>query len=331
MKYVVCGDFNIHLEKIDDKAVKKFMGMLKRHGLSELVKDNTRDGAHLDLVITNFEAQNAVTRTTPPIESDHWATITELKVVRRKTVKKAIQFRPYASMDFVSLGKDVIETFSVPEQFDSMDNACSSLVSNHLKVFDKHAPVRTKTIKACNPVRLSRETKDLKQKRDRLYARFKKADNRLEAKRELALVNYRFRKSFKMDASQSIAQHIREKGIWKVKDKLLERPQRRPDFTEDELNAFFASVSNEPFLSDLPPKPKGLNTSTTFTFRTVSTWEVLQHYNSIKTKMKKAPDSTGLSPIMLSYSIHCPFVLERITDIVNRSLLDCVGHVCKGF
>ncbi|XP_035708048.1 uncharacterized protein LOC118435748 [Folsomia candida] len=72
--FFICGDFNIHLENTCSPNVKKFNRLLLRHSLRELVQTPTRQGARLDLILTNDDDISITAKTCQPLVSDHDAT-----------------------------------------------------------------------------------------------------------------------------------------------------------------------------------------------------------------------------------------------------------------
>jgi hypothetical protein len=69
-KFFACGDCNIHFNKKHDAGVKRFLPLLKRLDLEELIQKPTRNNAHLDLIITNDKSTELTADTVHGL-SDH--------------------------------------------------------------------------------------------------------------------------------------------------------------------------------------------------------------------------------------------------------------------
>jgi retron-type reverse transcriptase len=90
----------------------------------------------------------------------------------------------------------------------------------------------------------------------------------------------------------------------------------------EELNEYFASISNVPTTLSLPVKPCLINVSSHFEFRAISESELIVAYKKLKNRMKTAPDITGLSPFMLERTIRAPVVTSALLKLVNASLVN---------
>ena len=54
-RLLICGDFNIHVDSVDDPDSVKFRDLLESVGLRQHVKKSTHTNGHiLDLIITRF-------------------------------------------------------------------------------------------------------------------------------------------------------------------------------------------------------------------------------------------------------------------------------------
>jgi hypothetical protein len=94
-------------------------------------------------------------------------------------------------------------------------------------------------------------------------------------------------------------------------------------FSNDSLNNVFTSVSNKPVPNCFPLKPSesSFSFSCKFSFAQISKSDLFSIYNDMKNKQRSSSDVTGLAPIMLARTIHCPSVSDFLLFIVSRSLL----------
>jgi len=59
-KHVIVGDFNLHIDDVDDAYVKRFSDIIFQYGFSQYVKDPTHNAGHtLDLLLVR-ESDNCV-------------------------------------------------------------------------------------------------------------------------------------------------------------------------------------------------------------------------------------------------------------------------------
>jgi len=68
---ILAGDFNIHVDDINDPNAKSFLDILSVFGLSLHIKDSTHGGGHTpDLLITHYVVPSTIT-VSPPHLTDH--------------------------------------------------------------------------------------------------------------------------------------------------------------------------------------------------------------------------------------------------------------------
>lgn len=77
--YILMGDFNLK-----NHAYKKLINILKKYGASQLIKQNTRKDAMLDLFVTNRKEMCTNTNVTNLHIADHSAIFTTLRVMKPK-------------------------------------------------------------------------------------------------------------------------------------------------------------------------------------------------------------------------------------------------------
>lgn len=321
LTFYICGDFNIHLEQAQKSHIRKFNQVLDRHDLIELVQTSTRGKARLDLIISNDKKFVTRTMVEQPHISDHESTIIDRVLIREPRKMQTISFRAYNKMDTGTLGEEVVSM-----NFDGMDlltvsEACQIFTHKHIELFNKFAPILTKTIRATTAPRyMSDDTKLLTVCRDKLYLHHKNNPTHL-TKTRLKILNSHIKEGFKRDCKRKIDSEIDKNGIWKTKKHLFTQNNKGTAFDSDLLNDFYAGVSNEEIDCLCPPKPHGLCHSAQFTFSSISIDKMIKLYKKLKTRSRTSHDSTGLAPIMLHYTIGCPSISEAITNLVNMSLV----------
>ncbi|CAB4003300.1 Hypothetical predicted protein [Paramuricea clavata] len=129
---VICGDFNIHVDSIEDADAVKFCDLLESVGLKQYVNEATHvDGHTLDLIITRVSDYIIIGQ--PKVDryiSDHASVICSLATAKPILEKKLHM---------------VIQTIKLPEEIDAVVREYNSTLT-HLT--DYHAPLKTKIIRA---------------------------------------------------------------------------------------------------------------------------------------------------------------------------------------
>ena len=152
----IAGDFNIHVDVVDDPETVKLLDLLDCHGLRQHVHEPTHvDGHTLDPIMTRCADH---TITTPPTSdefiSDHASVMCHLFAVVTPASMKVITHRKYKSIDVEALKSDLKETAlhmdcahnvcSCPNEVEKLANEYNTTLS---KLIDKHAPRKTKTVR----------------------------------------------------------------------------------------------------------------------------------------------------------------------------------------
>lgn len=154
-KFYICGDYNIHLENIKLPNIKNFNKLLYRHNLRELVQNPTRQGARLDLIVTNDNDTHISAMTCQPLISDHDATLINKPIYRPQRLPKTkICFRNFTNMDMISLGNEVGQLRFDGLKFLTVTDACQVLLTQHLQLFDKYAPIQNRSTRSTREMSL---------------------------------------------------------------------------------------------------------------------------------------------------------------------------------
>lgn len=222
-------------------------------------------------------------------------------------------------MDTATLAAEVMELDLSGLKFMTVSEACQIFIYKHVQLFNKYAPILTKSIRETTAPRyMSDDTKRLVTYRDNLYAIHKTSPSHLTQTR-LRILNNLIKIWFRRDCRNKIDNDIKKNGVWKTK-KYLFSQNRSNDFDPDILNDFFAGVSNEEVNCTCPANPYTIFDAK-FQFTKVTIHRLIKLYNKLKTRSRTTHDSTDFAPIMLKYTIGSPTIAQAITDIVNRSLM----------
>jgi hypothetical protein len=256
--------------------------------------------AQLDLAITN-DPHAADIRSTVLSESisDHDAVMFEksLQVIKKPPVK--ISFRNYKNVDLELLGMLTIQSFE--SEWDatlSLDEITSSFIHKLVAIYDKLAPIRSKTIRPSTiPKTVSVKTKGLISFRNSLQSSYRKNPNPTTAA-QIKAMHRTIRRNVNYDTRHFLEHEIDQFGVWAVKKKLFTPASSTVHFDKEQLNLFYSSVSNEPIPICVPKKPPLLLISSNFSFSNISKVELIALYKDMKNKQKRFPDVTGLAPSM---------------------------------
>merc|ERR1712030_242557 len=85
-KFILCGDFNIHVDNPSDKTATEFLSLLDSMDLVQHVSGPTHNKGHtLDLVITKGLVTK-ITSVIPPTISDHACILFSIEI--QETIRK---------------------------------------------------------------------------------------------------------------------------------------------------------------------------------------------------------------------------------------------------
>ena len=153
---VLCGDFNIHVEDVNDKVAKNFIDLYESKGFIQHVNSPTHiAGGTLDLVLTlgsksdsinvhNLEIESDTTTT-----SDHYLVHFELPVKLRKSpevLSEVKHFRELKKIDVTVFKQDLAHSPLNTTDLSSLklDDAVKLYQDVLECLLDKHAPVLSK-------------------------------------------------------------------------------------------------------------------------------------------------------------------------------------------
>ncbi|XP_068713260.1 uncharacterized protein [Montipora foliosa] len=145
---IITGDFNIHVDNVNDSDACEFLDLLASLGLKQHVIGPTHEGGHtLDLVITRQYDQ--VIKSAALIDrfiSDHAAVLCQLDSVKPCTATKEISYRQLKSIDIDALRADLMASELCTSVFTNLDMMVSYYNSALSSFLDEYAPLRTKSV-----------------------------------------------------------------------------------------------------------------------------------------------------------------------------------------
>ena len=151
------GDFNIHMEKKEDKAVNEFLDLLENNNAKQLVNKSTHEkGGTIDLVIAQKENANVWIKVEEPFtRSDHFPikiTVNIFKKSEGKELRK-IEYRDTKNMSIDNIKREIskskIGNFKDKEYLKDEINAekAVEIYNSCIKdIYDNECPVKSKTI-----------------------------------------------------------------------------------------------------------------------------------------------------------------------------------------
>lgn len=178
-KLLICGDFNFHVNKLDDCNTIKLNEIFSGFGLKQSVNGPThKSGNTLDLIIhcENTEVSNI--KIENDSSSDHSVIYFKTMHCFRKKIQKKLLFRNFNQVNTDHFKRDI--SIAVDEFIDvNVDNFADSIcaLNNCLgNVVNHHAPEIQKYIKATDrPKWMDNEFLDKRRKRRALYKKWKRS------------------------------------------------------------------------------------------------------------------------------------------------------------
>lgn len=164
--YMIMGDFNLNKPQLH----KKLEAMIKKYGASQIIKNNTRGHAMLDLIITNQPHMCYNTKVENLHIADHLATFNNIQISKPAIQKIQITFKDYKTLINANISEkahkmksQVTACMDVNEAFNVFENEINELKATYVKT-------RTRIIKANGKmVKLSEVTKCNIKKRNDMY------------------------------------------------------------------------------------------------------------------------------------------------------------------
>lgn len=140
---VICGDFNIHVNKPDDSDARKLLDLLQSAGLKQHVDFPTHVSNNtLDLLITR-DLESCASNVAPVhgLPSDHTGIICDINIQRAKATKRVVNSRGINNINKEDFRRDLQDSLSealVGET--SVDSMTESYNSTLCSSLNEHAP-----------------------------------------------------------------------------------------------------------------------------------------------------------------------------------------------
>lgn len=184
-RFVIAGDFNIHVNKPNDTDSIKFADLLNTFSLEQCVRVDTPTGTHklgntIDLIITDPESlhiRDIEVDSSYILGGDHAMLYFSILCNVDSCVRKQITYRNYKQINMVDFNADILmDTNNYLLESDNSDfESCFNLYNNlYSKTLDKHAPVITTMANiSTRPPWMDAEFRAARRERRKLYRTWK--------------------------------------------------------------------------------------------------------------------------------------------------------------
>ena len=326
---MLLGDFNVNCLDTNDSKTTQLHDFLRTINLRILINEPTHftnnNCSFIDLVCANTDLILHDSKVTHYPELGAHALISStFKIRKPKLVPKIIVYRPINDIDIQNFNEDLLSTHwdSILDlnDVDSMVDLFNKFV---LKLFDKHAPEKSISIKEHKPPWLTSNITFMMGLRDRAHLQFRKS--KLDSRREeYKTLKHLVNSSMFYEKVAYFNNHINKNlnnptSLWKNLKKTA-----LPDFkTSAELPDFFndPDLINQHFL-DLPNTSLPVNTvGSSLSEPSVFSLRPVQEELIAKTLFGLKSRARGIDGISLDMVIMTlPCTLRALTAIVNMSI-----------
>lgn len=337
---IVAGDFNTPDLKWDDLETtncssnsERFLEIIDEHGLTQLVKEPTRENNIIDLVLTNNDNIINNVKVVPGI-SDHGMVLFEVQLACRtkKPVKRKIYLRKKANttritnelQDFI---KDFGESVSETESIDTKWNMFQQRIT---EIMDSCIPHKFTTSRHNLPW-FDRNLRRQTRKKQKLYNKAKKTGRQTDWNK-FKVARKQLNKNLNMSRNNYLSGFLGDslkqnpKAFWthlkklgkestdiqdlKVGNEVITDPKAKAEA----LNKQFASVFNSDD-TDTIPDP-GANPIPTIGALTITTYGVEKQLRGLKADKAYGPD--GIPPWFLKENAQ--EISKILTDIYQHCI-----------
>ena len=153
-EFLITGDFNLHIDNLDNSQVKQFLSALNSTNLTQHVTFPThRDHHTLDLVITATSSSlSPVIYYSPVSPSDHFPIFSTLTISPLPPPPLSeFSFRCLKSMSISKFTQDILSSRLITHPPTNLSDLVDSYNTTLSSLLDKHAPLKTKTISSKPP------------------------------------------------------------------------------------------------------------------------------------------------------------------------------------
>ncbi len=149
----ICGDFNFHVNKSDNKNAQLLLEIIDSFDLVQHVAGSThRNGNTLDLIITKKDSKLLQDHKIGLQLSDHHHITSFLNMMKEPKPKKTIRYRKYKLIDKQTFKTDIEKVVKDSDNInDNLENLVKHYNQGLRSVLDKHAPEKECQITERNP------------------------------------------------------------------------------------------------------------------------------------------------------------------------------------
>lgn len=338
--FIICGDFNIHVNKVADPSTIKFNDILNTFSLLQSVNCPTqKNGNTLDLILYDKECID-VCNIEVDVDriSDHFMINFDICIQIKSLEQKVISYRNFKDVIITDFHTDLTTGTAT-----FLDNADCNDFHSSLQLFgniftgevNKHAPLITKTVKCINrPPWMDNEFQNARKKRRRLYKQWRKsrsAEHREEFVQMKSSVDELSKEKRRSFYHNSISQASNsQKELFKITNNLLDKDKQsvlpyseNPEHLANQFNNFFIEkiekIRNNVVKSEKPHTEKPVimccNFPTLCLFKCVSATDIQKKIQSTKIKTSQRDP---IPAFLLKSSIE--HILPTLVHLVNTSL-----------
>lgn len=331
LKYesIICfGDFNFDFLKPDNRNVGDLLAIAHTFNLKQIVAEPTRISGTsisiLDLIFTNDSYQTE-SGTIELNIADHRFVYSRINcgAVERRECKR-ITYRDFTNIDRTAFQHDLRSVnWNIMYTMNNVDEKVSFLTNNILRIFEKHAPLKTFNAKHKYAPWITPVIKTMQRLRDRALTRFKRTQIPAHWDYYKQLRNYTNRaidfekkaylkQKFKNCSTKQKWQELKKLNVSKKKISTI--PGHLAD--ANLMNNFFVDRSLDRLDGELVALYESACLSdNTFSFQQVNRTLI----SSILLKIKTC--AIGSDKINIDMiNICCPFLIPHITHVINNCL-----------
>ena len=337
--FVICGDFNVHVNKENHPDTVKFNDILHTFSVNQFVQSSTQKcGNTLDLIITDPDSvilNDIIVDSIDTLNSDHFPIYFKLLCNIESSVKQEISYRNFKNINMPVFHADISnDTDKYLTEADASDfKSCVDLFNNvYGSTVDIHAPVINKVVNTVSrPPWMDSEFVTARRERRILYKRWKRKktpENRNAFELSRAAVNVlatNKRRAFYQESIKSSENS--QKELFKMCNTLLDTNKKSQLPYSEDYNSL-ANKFNNYFVEKIEKIRDNLdspvidvhnlvdnNISTLDSFKPVTAEDILKQVNSSKIKTSQ---SDPIPAFILRSSVK--LMIPSIVHLVNSSM-----------
>ena len=147
-KLVLLGDFNIHMDVVDDIDMITFNDFLDSFNLENLVHFSTHKCRHkLDLLITDKNWNHGIVPSQGHMIADHNAVHARVQIQNKIKKTETITYRKIKNINKEKFANDLETAVTKIQHQNSLADKVERYNTELKGVLDRHSPVKTKTVK----------------------------------------------------------------------------------------------------------------------------------------------------------------------------------------